>query len=102
MAMPRIKIPDNAKVGDVIEVETLILHAMESGQCKDPDGKAIPRTIRHLDQSSGSRTQRRRREAMTDRQWAEITAWLQKTGQELIVPLNEPIIIRNKRVVPGL
>jgi hypothetical protein len=39
---------------------------------------------------------------MTDRQWAEIIAWLQKTGQELIVPLNEPIIIRNKRVVPSL
>jgi sulfur-oxidizing protein SoxZ len=45
MATPRIKIPDSAMVGDVIEVETLILHAMESGQCKDPDGKAIRRNI---------------------------------------------------------
>jgi sulfur-oxidizing protein SoxZ len=45
MARPRIKIPDSAKVGDVIEVEALILHAMESGQCKDPDGKTIPRRI---------------------------------------------------------
>ena len=45
MARPRIKIPDSAKVGDVIEVDALILHAMESGQCKDPEGKTIPRHI---------------------------------------------------------
>ena len=34
---------------------------------------------------------------MTDNQWAEIIAWLQKTGQQLIVPLTGPIIIRKKR-----
>jgi hypothetical protein len=34
---------------------------------------------------------------MTDRQWAEIIAWLQKTGQQLIVPLTGPIIICKKR-----
>jgi sulfur-oxidizing protein SoxZ len=45
MAKPRIKIPDSTKVGEVIEVETFILHGMESGQCKDPDGRLIPRFI---------------------------------------------------------
>ena len=45
MAKARIKVPDNAKVGDVIEVKTLISHVMETGQRKDPDGKPIPRNI---------------------------------------------------------
>ncbi len=42
---PRIKIPDSAKVGDVIEIKTLISHVMETGQRKDRDGKSIPRDI---------------------------------------------------------
>jgi sulfur-oxidizing protein SoxZ len=42
---PRIKIPDSAKVGEVIEIKTLISHVMETGQRKDRDGKAIPRNI---------------------------------------------------------
>lgn len=46
-AKPRIKIPDSAKVGEVIEVKTLISHAMETGQRKDQDGKTIPRNIIH-------------------------------------------------------
>jgi sulfur-oxidizing protein SoxZ len=45
MAKPRIKIPDQAKVGDVIEIKTLIAHVMETGQRKDKDGKTIPRDI---------------------------------------------------------
>jgi len=45
MAKARIKLPDSAKVGDVIEVKTLISHVMETGQRRDPDGKAIPRNI---------------------------------------------------------
>ena len=45
MAKPRIKLPDSAKVGDVIEVKTLISHVMETGQRKSPDGKPIPREI---------------------------------------------------------
>ena len=45
MSKPRIKLPDNAKVGDVIEVKTLISHVMETGQRRDPDGKPIPRFI---------------------------------------------------------
>jgi len=44
---PRIKVPDSAKVGDVIEVKTLISHVMETGQRKDREGKIIPRNIIH-------------------------------------------------------
>ena len=42
---PRIRVPDTAKVGEVIEVKTLISHVMETGQRKDRDGKTIPRNI---------------------------------------------------------
>jgi sulfur-oxidizing protein SoxZ len=45
MSKPRIKLPEKAKVGDVIEVKTLIQHVMETGQRKDPEGKPIPRFI---------------------------------------------------------
>ena len=45
MAKPRIKLPDSAKVGDLIEIKTLISHVMETGQRKDADGKTIPRSI---------------------------------------------------------
>lgn len=42
---PRIKVPKEAKVGEVIALKTLISHEMESGQRKDKDGKVIPRKI---------------------------------------------------------
>jgi sulfur-oxidizing protein SoxZ len=42
---PRIKLPDTIKLGDVIEVKTLVSHVMETGQRKDKDGKTIPRNI---------------------------------------------------------
>ena len=42
---PRIKLPDNAKVGDVIEVKTLIRHVMETGNRHDKNGQLIPRDI---------------------------------------------------------
>jgi sulfur-oxidizing protein SoxZ len=44
-AKPRIKLPDGAKVGDVIEIKTLVQHAMETGQRKDQEGRTIPRNI---------------------------------------------------------
>lgn len=45
---PRAKIsPANPKVGDVIEVKTLVSHVMETGLRKDKDGKVIPRNIIH-------------------------------------------------------
>jgi sulfur-oxidizing protein SoxZ len=42
---PRIRIPANAKAGDLIEIKTLISHDMESGQRKDSSGKVVPRRI---------------------------------------------------------
>ncbi|MEZ5849122.1 MAG: thiosulfate oxidation carrier complex protein SoxZ [Hyphomicrobiaceae bacterium] len=44
---PRIKLPARAKVGEVIEIKTLVSHVMETGQRRDQDGKVIPRMIIH-------------------------------------------------------
>ena len=42
---PRVRVPTQAKAGELIEIKTLISHEMESGQRKDAAGKAIPRKI---------------------------------------------------------
>ena len=42
---PRIKLPKEARKGEVIQIKTLISHVMESGQRKDKDGNTIPRKI---------------------------------------------------------
>lgn len=42
---PRIKLPEVARPGDVIEVKTLITHVMETGNRKDKEGNPIPRDI---------------------------------------------------------
>jgi sulfur-oxidizing protein SoxZ len=42
---PRLKIPKDAKKGELIEIKTLMPHIMETGQRKDKDGKPIPRKI---------------------------------------------------------
>lgn len=47
-ANPRIKLPESAKAGDIIEVKTLITHVMETGHRKDKDGKPVPRDIINL------------------------------------------------------
>lgn len=47
-ANPRIRLPDSAKIGDVIEVKTLITHVMETGNRHDKHGKLIPRDIINL------------------------------------------------------
>lgn len=44
-AKPRIKAPDKAKAGEVVEIKTLITHVMETGFRKGSDGKAVPRNI---------------------------------------------------------
>lgn len=41
----RIKIPEKAAVGDVIEIRALINHVMETGNRKDANGQVIPRNI---------------------------------------------------------
>ncbi len=45
MSRPRIKFPDGAKIGDVVEVKTVITHMMETGNRRDADGTTIPRNI---------------------------------------------------------
>src|SRR5258708_34827576 len=45
---PRLKLPKEAKKGDIIEIKTLLPHLMESGQRKDKDGQTIPRKIINL------------------------------------------------------
>ena len=44
-AKPRIRVPATAKVGDVIEIKTLVQHVMETGNRKTADGKVVPRKI---------------------------------------------------------
>lgn len=43
--VPRVRVPAQAKKGEVVEIKTLISHEMESGQRKDSAGKVIPRQI---------------------------------------------------------
>jgi len=45
MQKPRVKLPEQAKVGEIIEIKTLISHVMETGQRKDQEGKTVPRMI---------------------------------------------------------
>lgn len=42
---PRVRVPAQAKVGELIEIKTLISHEMESGQRKNAQGAVIPRKI---------------------------------------------------------
>ena len=42
MQKPRVKLPEQAKVGEIIEIKTLISHVMETGQRKDAQGKIVP------------------------------------------------------------
>jgi sulfur-oxidizing protein SoxZ len=42
---PRLKLPKEAKKGEIIEIKTLMPHVMQTGLLKDKDGKTIPRKI---------------------------------------------------------
>jgi sulfur-oxidizing protein SoxZ len=42
---PRIKLPRDAKKGEVVEIKTLLAHPMESGLRKDEAGALVPRRI---------------------------------------------------------
>ena len=44
-SVPRVRVPAQAKAGEMIEIKTLISHETESGQRKDSAGKVIPRQI---------------------------------------------------------
>ncbi len=45
MGAARVRMPGNAKRGEVIEIRTLVQHPMESGFRLDNTGKEIPRHI---------------------------------------------------------
>ena len=47
MAQPRIRVPRQAKQGEVIEIKTLVSHIMETGQRRSPEGQVIPRNVIH-------------------------------------------------------
>jgi sulfur-oxidizing protein SoxZ len=47
MAEPRVRVPRQAKKGEVIEIRTLISHPMETGRHRDAQGQLIPRHIIH-------------------------------------------------------
>lgn len=47
-ANPRIKLPEDVKVGDIVEVKTLVTHVMETGHRKDSSGNPVPRDIINL------------------------------------------------------
>jgi len=47
-ARPRVRLPEQAKTGEVIEIKTLISHVMETGQRREADGRPIPRSIINL------------------------------------------------------
>jgi sulfur-oxidizing protein SoxZ len=42
---PRIKVPKEAHKGEIVEVRTLLAHAMENGLRRDENGNLIPRRI---------------------------------------------------------
>jgi len=45
MPTPKVKFPETAARGEIIEIKTLIDHDMESGQRKDMNGALLPRRI---------------------------------------------------------
>jgi len=45
MAKALIRVPPEAKRGEVVEIKALISHPMETGQRRDPMGQPIPRDI---------------------------------------------------------
>lgn len=42
---PRVRLPKDAKKGDIIQIKTLISHVMETGLRRDANGTLIPRKI---------------------------------------------------------
>ena len=65
MTKPRIKLPESAKVGEVIEIKTLISHVMETGQRKGADGKTWSRAASSTRSLPNSRAPRCSRPSCT-------------------------------------
>ena len=47
MTPPRVRIPRQAKKGEMIEIKTLLSHPMETGHRRDVQGQLMPRHIIH-------------------------------------------------------
>lgn len=45
IGQPRLRLPSQVRVGEVIEIRTLISHVMETGQRRDTGGQVVPRDI---------------------------------------------------------
>jgi sulfur-oxidizing protein SoxZ len=45
MDKPRIKLPETAKTGDIIDIRAVVTDAMETGNRKDANGQPIARKI---------------------------------------------------------
>lgn len=45
MDKPRIKLPESARAGEIIDIKAVITHPMETGNRRDANGQAIPRKI---------------------------------------------------------
>jgi sulfur-oxidizing protein SoxZ len=44
-ARPRVRVPETANIGEIVEIRALISHQMESGQRRDSQGQLIQRKI---------------------------------------------------------
>ena len=42
---PRVKVPKEVSIDEIIEIKTLIRHPMHSGRMKDTEGNTIPKQI---------------------------------------------------------
>lgn len=42
---PRIRLPKEAKKGEIVQIKTLVSHVMETGLRKDASGNVVPRKI---------------------------------------------------------
>lgn len=45
ISRPRVKVPEKAANGELVEVKTLVGHPMENGRRKDEKGAIIPKNI---------------------------------------------------------
>ena len=42
---PRVKVPKEVSIDEIVEIKTLIRHPMHSGRMKDENGQKVPRQI---------------------------------------------------------
>lgn len=45
IGQPRVRLPQQIRLGETIEIRTLISHIMETGQRRNQDGAIVPRDI---------------------------------------------------------